>query len=154
MIQVIVLYLAIVGSNLDLSNQLVTIFSLIFTLVSICLSICEYLLSKELLNNDLFVIVSFEAQCNEFACMSHKTFRKRVVYPHKIFLDEIARYLKIEYSQTESLKPVHTQKGVMFVMYISGDYNSIKKVLCSRKGKSSVAHVKYTHIIYRNKLLI
>lgn len=106
------------GDYFDISKELITILSLIFTLVSIFLSICEYFLSKQFVNLSTFVIVSFEAQCNDFKNMLTRKFRQRIIFQQNILNSKIGRLLKIEFSKVERLKPLHTQNGAIFVFYI------------------------------------
>ena len=110
--------LALIGASIynddfDFSGEIVTILSLIFTLVSIGLSVAEYYLSKNLLESEKFLIVTFEVLSNDFTNMSRSKFKS-----DNKFVNNLARRLKIDSSFIDRLKPVQTANGAIFQLII------------------------------------
>ena len=126
----------------DISSYLVTILSLMFTLVSIFLSICEFCLSKQLLKSDTFVIVSFEVKSNDFKKMKHKQFSQKIIFCRNSFVNKMARMLKIDFSKIERLKPIHTQNGAMFTLCIDNNIETTKEIVNGKIVDGSIARVK------------
>ena len=130
--------------NFDVSTELITILSLIFTLISITISVAEYFLSKSLLKANEFVMIELEVECKDFERMSRDTFRDRVIFENKYhFVAKIARTLKLPQNEIEFLKPIHTAKGAMFAMNIEGSLANIKTLFELEIQNQSVQKVKF-----------
>ena len=128
--------------NFDISAELITILSLMFTLVSILISIGEYLLSRQLLKSDSFVIITFEAKCADFKNMKKRTFNNNIIFRKNLFINNLSRLLKIEPKQIERLKPLHTQNGAIFKLFIeSKSVNQIISIFENKIIDGSVAVV-------------
>ena len=112
------------ADEFDLSVEMVTVLSLIFTLVSISLSVAEYCLSKKLRHSQILLFVSFEALSNDFSAMSHNRFQSQVVFIQYGFLNTLARRLKIETGLIDRLKPVQTSNGAQFQLIIDAQHQS------------------------------
>lgn len=101
-----------------------------FTLASICLSISEYFLSRQLLNGESYLILSFEAVCSDFGEMNHRQFEKLIVFRRNSLIGKIARVLKIEFGSIDRLIPTFTEKGVFFVFNIeTNDFDTMDQLL-------------------------
>ena len=122
------LYTASNEPQFDFTREIVTILSLIFTVVSICLSIVEFFVSRQLLSSESNVRISFEVNSRDFKNMNVDTFSKQVVFRQRSFLFNLASLLKIQMNQIELLKPIHTKSGAIFVFNIESEMNDITPI--------------------------
>ena len=113
------------GEN-EYSNEIITILSLIFTVVSIGLSISEYYLSNQLLKFRSYVIVSFEIKSKDIQSMNYRKFLNKIIFHKKSFIAKMARIFKIEFAAIDRLIPIHTQQGAIFIFNIQTDLKTIK----------------------------
>ena len=147
--QLIIQILALIGSssvdnNFDISSELVTILSLIFTLVSIGLSIAEYFLSKKLFESQLFLIVSFDVNSNDIATMTRKEFESNVLFRRVKFLHSLARSLRLQDGSIDRLKPVQTTNGAVFHVIIDThgtNFEEVKKTITKQVLAEACGHI-------------
>lgn len=131
------------NDNFDVSNELVTVLSLIFTLVSITLSVCEYCLSKYLLNTSAFVMIELEFECNDLKHMRKSEFKHKIMFKNKSkFVSEIARLLKVPSNEIELLKPIHTKNGAIFAFNIEGKLLDLKPIFQIEMANKTVQNVE------------
>lgn len=114
-------YMSDYGSNV--SDEIIVILSMTFTLVSICIGICKFYLSKQIINIDSRIIVSFEAKCDDFTYIHPKTFNESIVFRQISLKDKIGTLLKIESDDLERLQPIQTENGAIFVLFLPMDPN-------------------------------
>ena len=144
--------MALVGSSndskFDVSGRMVTILSLFFTLISIGVSVSEYILSRHLLKSNAFVMISFEAKCEDFQNMNKTKFKKNIIFKKNKFLNNIARILRMDKHQIERLKPIITTTGVIFTLFIqTTKLLTLKPILESKVADKSIAQVKFLFCI-------
>ena len=142
-IQIFALYYSATESDIqfDISSEMITVLSLVFTSISIGLSVGEYFLSRQLLKSDSYVIASFKVNSSDIETMSHHDFRDKILFQQKVFLGEMAKLLEIDYSQIELVKPTRTQKGAIFVLHINHGFHSVRLLLSRNNANNTVAQV-------------
>lgn len=111
------------SDEFDISNELVTLLSLIFTSLSISLSVAEYFLSKKLLACEKYLIITFEALSPDFTEMSRSQFRSAIIYQKYKFINNYARKLKVESEYIDRVKPIQTDNGAIFQLIIDNRNN-------------------------------
>ena len=102
----------------DYSSLLVAIFSMIFTIISILLSIFEYCLGEKFLKFGASVVLSFEIVCPEVSQMKSRKFFRQYVYKKNQLVSKMAQITKLRYPQIERLKPHKTPKGARFAFIV------------------------------------
>lgn len=136
-------YVTNADEDFDISAQVVTILSLMFTLVSIGLSIAEFCLTRHLLQSDNYVIISFEAESDHLR-LKKKIFQEKIVFRTRKFVSKFAEIFKVEKSKIERLKPIKTQYGAIFVLFVDATMANVENVLDSDVAiaESKIAQVK------------
>lgn len=132
----------------NISNQMVTLLSLLFTSISIGLSVGEYCLSKQLLKSDSYVVASFKVNSSEIEVMSRKQFRSKIMFRQKVFISEIAKILEIESCRIDLLIPVQTKTGALFVLHIDFYAPTVHSTLSRHIANQDIAKVCFRVIYY------
>ena len=118
-------------------------------MVSIGLSISEYFLSKQLLESDSYIIVSFEAIGTDFKEMNFEQFLQKIVYRKHSFVGRLSRLLKIDFAAIDRLIPRLAEGGVVFILNIhENDLKRIESVFYNQS--QMVAKVMYINFINLN----
>ena len=129
MIQSVTLILLIYTTQ-DYSSLLITIFSMIFTMMSISMSCFEFFLSSKFVKLGSNIIISFCIESKDISNMPHKQFQSEIVFSRIKFIGKVATLLKVKHEQVERLKPTRYSDGAMFVFTVAiGDdkYEEIKQ---------------------------
>ena len=114
----------------DYSSLLITIFSMIFTIVSILMSCFEYFLSSKFVRLGSSIIISFCIESHDIANMPHKQFLSDIVFCKIKLIGNVAKLLKVKHEQIERLKPTRLSNGAMFVLSLAigvSKYDEIKQ---------------------------
>ena len=117
-IQILTLKLLVDHGDDALSDSLITILSMIFTIISIILSIFEYLFSSKSIKNDNIMIISFTVLSKYFGNMSEGTFLFKVIFRPRKIRHIMYRLLKINRAQIERLIPLQLKNGVIFTFFV------------------------------------
>ena len=112
----------------DYSSLLITVFSMIFTMISILMSCFEYFLSSKFVSFSSSIIISFCIESDDIVNMSHKEFQSSVVFCRSKLIQSLAKLLKLRYEQVERLKPKKTPNGAMFLFTIAIDVSQIDNI--------------------------
>ena len=101
------------------STLFITIFSMVFTTISIILSIFEYCFTcKNKTKKDCVSIVQFKVESSDFQSMTYPQFCAKIVYRRMGIIGTIGKLLAMPSQNIERLKPVHYTKGVFFTFLI------------------------------------
>lgn len=148
--QLLIQVLSLIGSwlysdNFDISAELVTIFSLTFTLVSIGISMAEYMLNKQLIASQYFIFVSFDVLAGDLSVMKATQFKSNIIYRRHDFLHELATRWRLQSSSIDRLKPLQTKNGAVFCIVIDAQGEDVDN-LKERITEDVLAEV-YIHIV-------
>ena len=106
----------------------ITIFSGIFSLLSIILTIFEHVSAKLLLNTETVLIVKMSVMCPEISSMSSKRFKEIQNLRQQITI-ELAKIVDIDRRLIELLRPIQTKHGVYLTFHIRSDSSHSATVL-------------------------
>ena len=124
------------NSSNDYSGFVITIFSMIFTLMSILLSGFEYLFSSRFVGLGANIIVSFGIQSNDIVNMPHKKYLSKMVFQRRELIATMAKLLNVRQEQVERLKPKKLSHGAMYIFTIAVDETKYQDI--EKKIKESV----------------
>lgn len=102
---------------------------MVFTVISILMSVFEYFLSTRFIYVASTIVIKLMVESNDISQMSYKTYRSKIVSRQHAIILSIAKILKITSHQVERLKPKLVTNGIMFTFIISIDeshYDNIK----------------------------
>ena len=95
---------------------------MIFTVISICLSIFEHcFLANKFKNLDYICVIKFNIESNEIASLPKEKFISKFVFVREKITDEIEKILEFDDIQIERLKPKQYSKGAMYTFIIEGN---------------------------------
>ena len=104
-------------------SLLITIFSMVFTIISILLSVFEYTLSSKFLKQGSIMITKFEFESQHIADMIGTTFRDNVVFSHYYKLIHlISKTVHVNAEQVERMIPIQSNNGVRYTFIIDCHY--------------------------------
>ena len=118
----------LIHTTQDYSTLLITVFSIIFTMISILMSCFEYFLSSKFVSFASSIIISFCIESDDIVNMSHKEFQSSVVFRRNKLIESLAKLLKLRYEQVERLKPKKTANGAIFLFAIAIDVSQIDNI--------------------------
>ena len=138
------LYVSIMLQNGNISDSAITIFSMLFTIISISLSIFEFLLSSKIIKQGSILVLSFNVESIEIAQRTRSQFNRTIVfYRNNKICHSIAKTLQLADKQIERLKPKQYPKGAVFTIFIEANpkrLNLIRKCMIdSISNRSFVA---------------
>ena len=116
------------NTNIRDSNLLITIFSMLFTIISIILSGFDYCLKSKFVYVSSSIIISFCVESNDVANMPHTQFKSQIVNRKNKLCNNIAKILSLRFQQVERLTPKLVSNGIIYVFIIAADetkYDSI-----------------------------
>ena len=137
----------LINTTQDYSNFLITVFSIVFTMISILLSCFEYFLSSKFVSLTS-IIISFCIESHEIATMSHPKFESRMVFRRYKVIGSLAKLLKVRYEQVERLKPTKLSNGARFLFTIAIDvsqYDNVKQLMQQSVYDGTLAKVRIQH---------
>ena len=140
-IQTIALILEI-NSNVMIqkgSGTLITIFSIVFTLISIFLSGFEYLFSNKTLKLENIMRISFTVESKYFGRMSELKFLTKVVYNLRKINHVIYTLLGINPRNVERLMPIQLKTGAIFTFFVEYDHDDLVHL----KSQSQLQSIDY-----------
>ena len=129
-IQIIVLILSINDNTHgeNSSNFLITILSMLFTIVSILISVFEYALSKKTSHGEMTrtIGVRFTLHCSEMAKLDPLQFKSHVQFRQYSLLFNIAQLFHLNRHQLERLMPKRVSEGAEFILIIQTDVTNLQ----------------------------
>ena len=143
--QLIIQIIALIVIDLDASSQhdtsdsdghsgiasdlAITLFTMMFTIISIVLSVFEYFLSSKFVSFASNILITFDAECQDIVDMSWKEFARNLIFKKWQLVGSVGKVLKLTAQQIERLNPKPCAKGAMYTFAIATDiseYNDIK----------------------------
>ena len=98
----------------------ITIFASIFSILSIILSIFEYISVSMLLNSETVLVIRLTIKSGEISNMSHKNFTKYQNYRVGL-CQEIGKIIDLDHGLIELLRPNQTKNGMILTFHIRSD---------------------------------
>ena len=111
-------------NNTGASGQLVTILSMIFTIISILLSVFEYVFSSKSIKSDNVAIIRFNIESQTIANFTYKKFISKIAYRPIQFTHCVAKTLQLNKNEVEALMPSQYKSGVIFNFIVEFDDSS------------------------------
>lgn len=106
-----------------------TVLSMVFTIISVMLSIFEYALSSKFVRKGSVMIIKFVLQCDTIAKMGGRKFLNTIVYDNLFKMNHaISRTLGLGFVQVERLIPMQTNEGVTFMLIIDADSSRFDQI--------------------------
>ena len=117
-----------VESNVDPSGYVITIFSMLFTIVSIALGVFEYIFGAGFIASGSALVIQFNVETNYIAKMQHSTFKHQIIYKRRKLVECLTKELEIDrVHAVDRLVPIHTKKGVTYTFIIEGSNTKVRK---------------------------
>ena len=110
------------------SSFLITILSMFFTIISILISVFEYILSNNLNKNGTICAIGIRLtlEFDQLYTLEYQEFRSKIVFRHRAFNYSIGKLLHISSSQVERLIPLQVKDGIMFTIIIQADVTNVR----------------------------
>ena len=147
LIQIVSLILSI-KNNDDYSLYLITLFSMLFTFISILLSVFEYFFSKNFIQLQSSIIVTFNVESKDISSMQNRQFIKEIVFRKNKLVHYMAQLFNLTNNrQGERLKPKKDKNGVICTFAIDVDkskLNNVQSILIDVIDSNELAKVKDT----------
>ena len=106
---------------------------MIFTIISIFLSVFECVFSAKSIKHDNVAIIHFNIESQTIADLGYKKFMSRIAYQPNKFTYAVAKTLKLNKNEIESLIPSQYKTGVIFYFMVEFDdsehYLQIEKTI-------------------------
>lgn len=118
----------LIGITHDYSSLLITVFSMIFTIVSILMSAFEYCLSSKFIHIRTGIIVSFEIKSKSAIEMRGAKYLSQIVFKTIKLNVYMARILGIRLNEIERLKPKLTNDGIFYTFIVAVDVSQYSKI--------------------------
>ena len=99
----------------------ITGFAMVFSLLSMIVTVVEYCTKKSWLASENLVVIQFTIGSRALTKMNHRQYRERFESHRKGIELEISKLLKIDRLCVETLKPLRTSKGVLLNFNIRSD---------------------------------
>ena len=123
-LQIVYLFLTL-GSSVST----ITIIAMIFSLLSIILSIFNYVSSSLLIECETITVIVMDVLSQQLANTQPRKFRKLIVQHRKPICRELSKIIEVDKGLIELLTPIQNQTGTKLTFYIrNNDSSDIKKV--------------------------
>ena len=136
------------------SGTLITIFSMVFTVISIGLSIVEYWFSRAQIKSEHTMIISYVVDSPYFSNMKEGAFLFKVMFKPRAIVHAMYTLLGIQRSNIERLMPLQLKNGAVFTFFIEYNiektYNKIENKMNDIIG-DQVLESKFCQIYKQNK---
>ena len=103
----------------DPTSLLTTTFSMIFTVISILLSVFEYIFAANFIHNDSNILVTFSVTSKDIASMTRSQFTSQLVFQNWKLITAMAKILKVNTNRIERLKPKMIMDGAMYTFVLT-----------------------------------
>ena len=103
------------------SFSLVTIIAMIFSTISIVLSLFNYKLSSLLLECEAITVIEIDVESKQLGHTSAKKFRQLILHHRKPICNELGKIIGVDKRLIEILTPIQTNTGARLTFYIRND---------------------------------
>ena len=138
-----ILYLS-VKSGEDPTGYVITIFSMLFTIVSIALGVFEYVFGVGFIASGAALVIQFDVETQDIKDMNYSTFQKQVVYKRKKLVGYMTKELEVDGGAVDRLVPTRTKLGAKYTFIIEEPkkkLEKIRKTFYQAVDDNSMAHV-------------
>ena len=117
-------------------------FASIFSLLSIMVSVFEYISVSSLLKMENILVIRFDIESREFSSMKISKFS---IYENsrKKLCIEMGKLLDLDYRLIELLKPKQTQSGIYLIFHIRSDTDELAKIIGNHVDSGKMATCFY-----------
>ena len=99
----------------------ITLFAMIFSLLSVILALFEFSIKQYLFENETLLLIKFKVESKQIQNLSRSQFQHRIEYKRFGVSNEIAKILSIDFSSIELLKPIPSKEGALLIFHIRND---------------------------------
>ena len=103
------------------SFSLVAIIAMIFSTISIVLSIFNYKLSSLLMDCEAITVIEIDIESHQLGHTQARKFRKLIVHHRKPICNELGKIIGVDKDLIEILTPIQTNTGAKLTIYIRND---------------------------------
>ena len=96
----------------------VTLFAMLFSLLSIILTGFEFSTKKYLFEHEASLSVKFKVNSPQIESFSRSQFIRIIEYKRYCVSNELAKMLSIDFTSVELLKPIPSKNGAQLILYI------------------------------------
>ena len=104
----------------------ITIIAMIFSLLSIVLSVFNYKLSSLLIECEAITVIEINVESKQLANTRPRRFRKMIVHHRKPICRELSKIIFVDKRLIEILMPIQTTTGCKLTVYIRNDSSDTK----------------------------
>ena len=123
-----IVYLVLIGESNSTGISEITIVAMIFSILSIILSVFNYMSSKLLIECETITIIVMDIQSQQLANTQPKKFRRLIAQRRKPICQELSKIIQVDKGLMEILMPIQTNTGTQLTFYIRNNHSSDKKV--------------------------
>ena len=120
-----VVYLIFTG---DSNISAITILAMIFSVLSIILSVFSCISSSLLIECEAITVIVMDIQSQQLAKSQPKNFRKLIVHHRKPICHELSKIIEVDKGLIEILMPIQTKNGAKLTIYVRNNDSSDKKL--------------------------
>ena len=118
---------------------------MLFTVMSILLSVFEYCLSSKFVNYASSIVISFKVESQDIAKMGGREFSQKIVFQRNRFCSRVAQWLNLAPRQIDRLNPMKTEDGAIYVLCISTDESKFERI--TRKMSKCISDGELSTVI-------
>ena len=120
-----IVYLVLIEES---HSSAITIVAMIFSVLSIILSIFTYVSSKLLIECEAITVIVMDIQSSQLANTQPRKFRKLVIHHRNPICRELSKIIQVDKGLIEILMPIQTNTGTTLTFYIRNNDSSHKKI--------------------------
>ena len=109
-----------------------TLFAMIFSLISIILTLFEFFMQGYLIEKESMLSIKFTVESDHLQNLSHKQFKQKIEFKRYCISNALAKILSIGSSSVELLKPIASKEGVLLIFHVKDNsvnmQNSIEMI--------------------------
>ena len=126
-IQSFALVISVINNN-DYSQYVITLFSMLFTIISILLCLFEYCFSTNFIESHTGIMITFHVDSQDIASMNHGKFMNDIVFCNKQLVHYMSQLLNLSNNnQCERLKPKKDVNGAIYTFVVAIDSSNVRQ---------------------------
>ena len=109
---------------------------MIFTTISIFVSVFEYQFSSKAIKSDTVMIVRFDISSQQMANMRRSHFSKQIIFRHHKLIHYMAKIMQINARTVERLMPLQVKNGAIFSFIVEFEDMNEYTSICTEINRS------------------
>ena len=122
------IYLLGDDSSNSKDGSVITIFAIIFGILSVVLSLFESFEKSALMSREASILIKFKLESKQIGTMRKLIFRETFVCQRSVITHEFAKILEIDSKIIEELQPIQISNGALMRFYIKTQNINVKSV--------------------------